>query len=259
MRAVKCLWMLFGKAWALAFVFAGGGLLALTLLPALDVIYGPEQARTQRIIHRAFRFYLMMLTTFRFLYLDIEGREKLTDYAGKIVIANHPSLLDVVILMALLPRVQCVVKHELWTHKLLGGMMQRAGYIRNDLEAEAMVEACKSSLADGRCLIIFPEGTRTPIGAQPKFQRGFANLAFMAQIPIQKVLITCTPPFLYKGEPWWHVPSEISQFQVVIGETLDAESYLRYGQRGIAVRKITESLEDDYAEQLALRRPGTGT
>ena len=132
--------------------------------------------------------------------------------------------------------------------------MRKAGFIRNDLDPELLIAECKKSLECGKSLIIFPEGTRTPLGCLPHFQRGFANIATLTSAPIQLVLITCTPPFLYKGAPWWHAPSRPSLFKVEIGESLDAGSYLLYGERSIAARKLVESLELYYAKQLRDRQ-----
>jgi 1-acyl-sn-glycerol-3-phosphate acyltransferase len=250
MRWIRYPWLLFGKICALAFIFVGGGLLATTILPILTLFPGRQQERTQFLIHISFRFYLRMLRFFRMIRLEVDGAEKLAGCIGKMVISNHPSLLDVVILMALIPKIQCIVKHELWNHRLLGGLMRRAGYIRNDLDPEKLVANCKASLGEGRCLIIFPEGTRTLPGNLPRFQRGFADIATLTGTPIQLVFITCSPPFLFKGEPWWRVPPQKPFFRVFIGECLDANSYLLYGQRGIAARKLVESLELYYEQQI---------
>jgi len=152
--------------------------------------------------------------------------------------------------MALIPDVQCIVKHQLFDGFLLKGLMRHAGYIRNDLEPEKLVACCKASLDEGRNLIIFPEGTRTLPGALPQFQRGFANIATLTKASIQVVFIRCSPNILFKSEPWWHIPERTPSIRVTFGECLDASTYLGYGQRSIAARKLVESLELYYAQQI---------
>jgi len=247
-------WLLFGKLFALAFIFIGGGFLAVTVLPSLVLIPGNKRERTLLFIHKTFRFYLKALEFSGLIRLEVLDPDQRLQAGGKMIIANHPSLLDVVILMALIPRVQCIVKHELWRHRFLGILMRQAGYIRNDLDPEALVEACKISLNEKRSLIIFPEGTRTLPGATPHFQRGFANIATLTAASIQVVFIGCTPPFLFKSEPWWHYPSQKPFFQIVVGDCLDAQSYSLYDQRSIAARKLVESLEFYYAAQTRNRQ-----
>jgi len=70
-----------------------------------------------------------MLRFLRLIDLEVLGAEKLKDGAGRLVVANHPSLLDVVLLMALVRRAQCVVKKELWESRYLGRLVRDAGYI----------------------------------------------------------------------------------------------------------------------------------
>ncbi|MGB8600665.1 MAG: lysophospholipid acyltransferase family protein [Rhizomicrobium sp.] len=235
-----------GKLFALAFIFAGGGALAVVMRLLLPLMPGSQQERTQRIIRTIFRGYLWMLQALGMLTFSVSGTEKLQACAGKIVIANHPSLLDVVALMALIPRAQCIVKHQLWDHWFLGRLMRTAGYISNTLEPEALIEACRQTLADGQTLIIFPEGTRTPAGSKPHFHRGVANIAILAEAPIQTVIINCTPAILYKGEPWWQVPSQRPLLQLKVGECLDKNFYSQFGRRSIATRKLMDYLENYY-------------
>jgi 1-acyl-sn-glycerol-3-phosphate acyltransferase len=249
-RRIDRLWRLGGTGIAFAFIFFGGGLLAATLLPVLAVIPGNQRDRVQAIIRLNFRFYMSMLQWLGLLQLEIEGAERLKSSGGRIIVANHPSLLDVVMLMALVPRAQCIVKHELWNSFLLGGLMRRAGYIRNDLEPDAMVEACRTALDQGYSLIIFPEGTRTRPGSLPRFRRGFANLATLAGASIQLVIITCDPPTLVKGESWWRIPERKPLFRLVVDDCLDANMYLGYSYRSIAARKLVGYLEAHYAEKL---------
>ena len=89
----------------------------------------------------------------------------------------------------------------------------------------------------------------------PHFHRGFANVATLTNAPIQLISIICTPPYLFKGEPWWHVPAQLPFFRVTVGECLDASTYSLYGQRALNARKLVESLEHYYAAQTRNGQP----
>ncbi len=147
MRHLNYAWRLVGTGMTFAFIFFGGGLLAVTLLPLLSLLPGHRHGRAQKIIHIMFRLCVCLLQVFGVAKLQIVGRDKLVAAPGRIIVANHPSLLDVVLLMALIPKSQCVVKHELWHHPLLGALMRQAGYIRNDMESGMLAAACQASLA----------------------------------------------------------------------------------------------------------------
>ena len=92
------------------------------------------------------------------------------------MLANHPSLIDVVVLISIIPNADCVVKAHLFKNPFLRGVVKNTGYISN-ADPEGLLVDCKKSLAAGNNLIIFPEGTRTKVGQAVKFQRGAANIA----------------------------------------------------------------------------------
>ncbi len=254
MRWLDFAWRLTATGAAFAFVFGGGGLLAVTVLPILALLPTHSRARTQRLIHLVFRFYVGMLQRLGLLRLDLDGTDRLRAPGGRLVVANHPSLLDVVLLMAHIPTAQCVVKHELWTHPLLGPLMRRAAYIRNDLGPEEMLAACRASLQAGDSLIIFPEGTRSVPGSPLRFHRGFANVALLTRAPVQPVLITCEPPTLTKGQPWWRIPRQRPVFRLNVDECIDTRTYLCDHHRGLAARRLVDDLQRYYSEKLSYGR-----
>lgn len=251
MRRLDYAWRLCCTGIAFAFIFFGGALLALTAGPISRVMGRNSPKRMRFLIHCSFSIYIRLLQVLRVISLDVVGREKLDAKAGRMIIANHPSILDVVLLIAIIPQAQCIVKHQLWNHRLLGRLMKAAGFIRNDLEPAALIDACKKSFDEGDSLIIFPEGTRSVPGTEPKMQRGFANIATMTSATIQPIFITCNPPTLLKGEAWWHIPPTRPHFQLTVDECLDAASYLEYeeGCRSLSARKLLKFVENYYVEQ----------
>lgn len=248
------MWRLIGTGFAFAFIFAGGALAAMTLFPLIAVLTRPGETRhhaTREAIRRIFRFYIGMLQVLGLIRLKVNGAQALADTNGRLVVANHPTILDVVLLIALLPRVQCVVKGELWRSRYLGGAMRAAGYIRNDLGASELLAACKKAIDDGNNVLIFPEGTRTKPNAPLHMQRGFANIALLSGARIQLVTITCHPITLTKGEPWWRIPVRRPDFLVSAGECLETAGMLNNEIRSLAARHLVKRLETYYAECLA--------
>jgi 1-acyl-sn-glycerol-3-phosphate acyltransferase len=250
MRTIKITARLLGTGFGFACIFFGGGVLAVVLLPALVLLPGHREERARLAIHRAFRVYVVILQRLNLIKLRMSGLDKLRHAGGRMIVANHPSLLDVVLLIAVLPNAQCIIKHQLWDHRFLGKLMRVAGYIRNDLPPEAMIAACRESLDRGDCLIIFPEGTRSVPGKELRFQRGFANLAILTGAPIQPVTITCDPPTLVKGEKWWHLPPRTPLFTLTVSDCLDPDIYARSPHRSLASRKLVRALRVFYTEQL---------
>lgn len=247
-------WRIIATGFSFAALFGGGAILALIIFPLVQVFTpaGPvRRTRNQWLIHQLFRFYIGMLQWLRLLTLTIDNGGQLAAPGGRMVIANHPSILDVVLIMSLTARTQCIVKKELWQNRFLGGVVRGAGYLRNDLEPEAMINACRASVLDGECLIIFPEGTRTTPGQPLKFQRGFAHIATQLQTPIQLVTITCDPPTLVKGEKWWTVPPRRPHFRLHVGDCIEAKDWNAGDYRSLATRRLVRHLENYYSERLS--------
>jgi 1-acyl-sn-glycerol-3-phosphate acyltransferase len=236
---------------AFACLFVGGAVLATTLLPLLPLLPGHRRERAQAVVRMTFQFYLRMLRALSLIRLEVVGRERLARCRGTVIVANHPSLLDVVILMAAVPNAQCIVKSALWNSRYLGGLVRHAGYIRNDLEPEALIAECRAALDRGANIIVFPEGTRSARGAPLRFHRGFANIATLTGATIQPVVITCSPPTLCKGEPWWAVPARRPVFRVIANACLEPAAYSGYRYRSLASRQLVARMEAYYAEQLA--------
>ena len=253
-NAPAFIWRLMATGFAFALIFGGGAIGAVTVLPLLASLRltgrgGSREA--QYAIHLFFRFYVALLRWLGLIHLEIVGAFELAEMRGRLVIANHPTLLDVVLLMSRMPRAQCIVKADLWNNRYLGGLVRIAGYIPNNLEPEALLAACRQSIDQGDNLIIFPEGTRTRPGEQPHFQRGFANIALLTAAPIQLITITCVPLTLTKGEPWWRIPAERPRFRVMVGENLDTRYLLQERGRALAARALVRYIESYYGEQLA--------
>lgn len=247
-------WRFAGTAIAFPLLFGGATVLAGVVFPILQAVTRESvlrRERNQNLVHILFRLYIRLLWTLRLIDFEIEGRERLDKGPACIIVANHPSLLDVVLLMALVRRARCVVKHELWQSPYLGRVVRGAGYIRNDLDSAALLEACRGVLASGNHLIIFPEGTRSAPGEPIRFRRGFANIATCLGAEIQPVTISCSPATLTKGEKWWAIPERRPRFRVEIGERLNTRSWLTCEHRPIAVRKIVRHFEEYYAGRLA--------
>ena len=243
-------WRLLGTGFAFATFFLGGALLAALVFPWLAIGTRQPASRVQEFLRRVFAFFLRLLESLGVLRLDVSGAERLAACRGRLIVANHPTLLDVVFLMALVPRASCIVKNELWQSRFLGGVMRAAGYIRNDLPAEELVRQCRRALDDDGNLIVFPEGTRTQPDRRPRFQRGFANIALLAGVDIQVVVISCTPLTLTKGEPWYRIPPRQPLFCVEIAHEVDVRSFRRERYCGIGSRSLTRSLENFYLARL---------
>jgi 1-acyl-sn-glycerol-3-phosphate acyltransferase len=228
------------------FLFAvfgiGGMLLAYAVIPVATLGRRSRilrELRAQRIIHRALRLYVRLGEALHLFELRASGAERLREAPG-LVIANHPTLLDVVFLISLMPQADCIVKREAWSNPFLRGIVSTAGYIPND-DGEDLVAGCVARLRAGRSVVLFPEGTRSPAGGLGRFRRGAAHVALRSGCRVTPVAIECDPPALMKGHAWYRMPSRKLGYRVRVGEPLTAAAAA--GEPlPLAVRRVTAEL-----------------
>jgi 1-acyl-sn-glycerol-3-phosphate acyltransferase len=198
----------------LGLLSAGWNATALLLYPLLPPAIGTRIGRA--MIAWGYGVFWRVARATRMLYLEADVLDALRDEPGLIVVANHPSMLDAVMLVAHLPRSACIMKASLIHNPLLGPGARLARYIRND-SAYGMIHCAVRDLRQGGQLVLFPEGTRTTLAPIHPFHPSFTLIAKRAQAPIQTVFIDTVSPYLGKGWPLWRLPPLPIRFTVRIG------------------------------------------
>lgn len=233
-------------------LFGIGGLLAAVVFPIMNQLPGSSfkrEARVQWVVHRLFRGFVQYMRAVGILHVNTVDAHLLHSSASQLLVANHPTLLDVVMLGALVPQLDCVVKQAAWSNPFMRGAVIAAGYIPNDA-SEALIDECAARLRDGRSLLIFPEGTRSPKGGLGALRRGASHMAIRSQRPLRPVFIGCDPPTLMKGQPWYDVPSRPMRYTIEVGPAIDPRPFADGRGRGAAARELNAALRDFYEERL---------
>jgi 1-acyl-sn-glycerol-3-phosphate acyltransferase len=204
--------------------FAATALLwSLILAPPLRLLPRRQGAAIgQRVIMAAARCAVSLLQRCGLLRCELAALDALAAQSGFIVVANHPSLLDAMLLISRLPRAVCIGKASLWRNPLLRGGARLAGYIRNDSPA-GMIRTAAAALRQGQTLLIFPEGTRSNGAGLGAFKPGFAAIARLAGAPIQVVLIEMIPP--RPGWRLWQAPRAPLGFRLRLGQRFAASAH----------------------------------
>jgi 1-acyl-sn-glycerol-3-phosphate acyltransferase len=134
--------------------------------------------------------------------LKIEGRQKAERKATYIIISNHQSILDILLINCLRFRYKWISKIENLKVPVLGWYLRMASYITvdrgNKESKEAMLAEAELCLRKGISLMIFPEGTRSADCEIGFFKRGAFQLAISTGLPILPVLIDGTGAVLPK-------------------------------------------------------------
>jgi 1-acyl-sn-glycerol-3-phosphate acyltransferase len=231
-----------------------GLLFSLLVYPLLCLLEGERRhAPAKWLLHKFFSLIVFALRSTGCMRLQTSGIDRLQNAGAVLVLANHPTYIDFVVLLSQIPTANCVVKSEHWDNPVFGGMLRAAGYIRSS-RADQLLEDCAQALAAGKPVIIFPEGTRSSPGAPMKFLRGAGYIALKSGRPIVPVLLQCDPPTLNKNSRWYQVPPQPFHYRVTVRNPLRAEALAdtRHGSPVIAARRLTRALEGYFSSELSV-------
>ena len=193
-------------ALALFVVFGAG---ALLISPLMFLLRDPPHG--QPVVRATWRFVVALFCWTRLIKVV---RGNLEDWRGVVLVANHPSLIDVVLLVSLVPQTLYVAKSALLRNPFLSSIV-RATALPDDA---TLPDVAAPYLKAGWNVLIFPEGTRTPwkggmgaggasaergAGGGMVLKRGAAQLAIRTGAPIACVRETLSRRILAKRQKPW--------------------------------------------------------
>jgi len=159
--------------------------------------------KERKIIHMVLMYQSLLLCRIMPIWkVKITGREKAQKGVTYVIISNHQSILDILMINCLCYRFKWISKIENMKVPVLGWYLRMAGYLtvdRDDKESkEVMLEKAYNSLIRGTSVMLFPEGTRSVDRQIGFFRRGAFQLAIQAGKPILPILIDGTGGVLPK-------------------------------------------------------------
>lgn len=205
-------------------------------------------------VSHTFRVFLRNLHICGTSILKVEDKQAFKDIHSKIIIANHPSLLDFVYIMSLVPNSTCIVRGGL-THTPLRGVIKQA-YITNTTDFNDVLVECKKLTDKGCNVIVFPEGTRSPRIGQNNYKKGAARIALYCGCDVQPMFIGGSDKYgLGKHDPLWsynHVEPYVYDIKML--PVIPVDQYKELSET-IAAKHLTEEMEkviraagDEYAK-----------
>lgn len=172
-----------------------------------------RQVIARDMIRGAFVLFVRIARGARLIRCDVSGMEHWDPAASQLLLANHLTLIDVVILLSLFPQVDCVVKAAVTRNPVLRVSAGTANYISNRAPDE-LLDFCVERLRSGASLLLFPEGTRAVRGEPLRFKLGAAEIALRADATIVPIAIDCDPQMLARNVPWYRIPPSRPRFRI---------------------------------------------
>lgn len=193
----------------ITYLVAGLSTVGIALTIVIASMFGPLGSFGDRIVKRFGRVWVFASG----MRMEVSGLENIEEGRPYIVVANHRSNIDIMVLTAALPiPIRFLSKVEVFKFPLLGGAMRGVGMIPLDRgmgrrELSFIIRRTRSLVAEGKSLVVFPEGTRSITGEMLPFKTGAIHIAARAGCPILPVAVQGTgavwPPqsSLIRGGP----------------------------------------------------------
>ena len=235
------------KLLAMLFFAVGAIVLAILVFPFIHLFsLGKKKdfgVTARAYVSHTFRLFLGFLNGTGVSIRKVENRKSLREIHSKIIIANHPSLLDFVYLMSLLPNSTCIVRGSL-TKTPLGGVIKQA-YITNSEKFDDILVECKKLTDKGCNVIIFPEGTRTPRHGKNNYKKGAARIALYCGCNVQPFFIGGSDKYgLGKHDPLWsYNHSETYKYDIKRLPEISIDEYKELSEP-IAAKHLTAKMEE---------------
>jgi len=211
----------------LCFVMWGVGatVLAWIVLPItrLRMRRASANAKTraaQRITGRGNGWLMHMMRWCRQVHFDPRKQHLALPDGPFVMVANHPTLVDVCALTSINPEMCVIAKPKMTRSWFVGRALRAAGHIEaprkggSAFGGAAVITSALERLEQGFPVLIFPEGTRSTPGTVGRLSRGAFEIAKRANVPIVGVVIHADPPTLCKGMRWYSLPKKTSMYTI---------------------------------------------
>lgn len=224
----------------------GGSFISLCIMLMRPL---PEKVRLSyacRLLHHGWRLLCFCMHQTRNINVQIQNKERLKDLRSCVIVANHPSLIDIVILTASIPNCMMLAKAQLLRWPFLRPIL-RTVCLCSDIDPQIMMAQADKALHEGYNLIIFPEGTRTTIGKEGAWKRGAFQIAAHCQVPVLPIRLDLNQPFLCKETPWWYAGRTCTRYDITVHEVVTPQSLglpedVSYHKAAEGMRRYTQEL-----------------
>lgn len=227
-------------------IFALGALcIGLFIIPISAIFLKDVSHRKfcANVIHKAWKIFTIVMQKFGSIKVEINGN--FTDIKGKVIVANHPSLIDIVLLIGLIPNSLCLAKKELLKNPVMYKIV-KCLYIINDIDLDEFKEETKNALNNDFNIIIFPTGTRTLPNEEIKLHKGAAQIAINANVDIIPITIDTDYSVLRKNHFPLDCGSKTSLFKITRKNDIKITEFTSKELSEIKLRKlISEKIKEE--------------
>ena len=179
--------------------YVSGSLGMTLLIPFFMIVPAPRRKKRD-----VYRYFIKVFSSYIFLHptipIKIINEHKEDFKKPAIIIANHQSVIDIMLMLLLSNKVLIVTNERVWKHWLWGAVLRYAEYYPAFAEFEDMHKRIEEKIKQGYSIMIFPEGTRSETGKIKRFHKGAFYMAQSLKVDLLPILLHGVNECLRKGE-----------------------------------------------------------
>lgn len=226
------------------FFYIGAIIISFVVFPLIELFAKDKKTKYANVIYRSWKGFINHLSRMRVLKLNVENVEQLKNIKNKIIVSTHPSYIDILILMSLIPKSTCFVKEGLAHDFVMKNIIGKI-FIPSGLELEEMQRVTKEYLDKGFNVIVFPSGIRHRRNEYPKIKKGTALIAMNANKNIVPIEMFTDFDFLQIGQSVLDVGEKPVTYSIRQLEEINIANYItddEVDSRKNITKAISESL-----------------
>ena len=243
----------------LSFIYIGIGALVLRFIvfPIQGLLIKDEKSKKLKYsetLQNTWKSFVHMLQILKIIRIETKDMEKLKNIKNSIIVSTHPSFIDIVILISIIPYTTCFAAKKLDKNPFFKGMVRLLFIIEGE-PTDKWVNDARNMLNDGFNVIIFPMGTRHRKDEFPKIRRGAALLAQQSGKNIVMIDMQTDFDFLQNGQPFYEAGNQAVVYTISDLGIINTQDFLdKYPNdvdfKTIITKHITKTLYKDKNELL---------
>ncbi len=176
-------------------------------------------------LQKSWQFFIWLIEKTGVINLTVKDIEKIRSIKNSIIVSNHPSFIDIVILMSIIPNSTCFVAQKLAKNPFFKGMVKLLFILDTEFIDEWLNDSIQK-LNDGLNIIIFPMGSRHKLTEQPKIRKGAALIAQKSGKDIVVLDIQNDTEFLPSHQPIYEAGIKPVEYVISYKETINTKEIL---------------------------------
>ncbi len=180
-----------------------------------------------KIVYFSWNLFVKLLQIIGVLKLNIENLNQLKNIKNSIIVSTHPSYIDVLILLSLIPNTTCFVAPRLTENKFFKKIVESMFLISGKPIQELQIDT-KKMIKEGFNILIFPSGIRHRKNEYPKIRKGAALVALNAKRNIVPIVMYTDFDFLQIGQPFYDAGEKPVTYTIKCNTEININKYLNY-------------------------------